>query len=227
MFLKRLIPSFIKQYLIYIVIKYKSKVKIGKRCKIDYESIFEGYNCILNKVEIKGSKIGLGTYIANNSIIRKTNIGRFCAIGENVRTGLGIHPTERFVSISPSFYSLNSQTGLSFTKKQLFEEHKYIDSNNKIYCEIGNDVWIGNNVMIMDGIIIGDGAIIAGGTIVTKNVKPYSIIGGIPGKEIRKRFSEDQIEKLLKIKWWNWKLKKIEKHSKHFDNIQEFIDKFK
>jgi virginiamycin A acetyltransferase len=77
---------------------------------------------------------------------------------------------------------------------------------------IGNDVWIGYNVTIMAGVHIGDGAIIASTATVTKSVEPYTIVGGNPAKPIKKRFSEKQIEKLLKIKWWDWDIEKITKN---------------
>ena len=74
---------------------------------------------------------------------------------------------------------------------------------------IGNDVWIGYRASIMPGIHIGDGAIIAANSVVTKNVDPYSIVGGNPATEIRKRFNEEQIKQLLELKWWNWDIEKI------------------
>ncbi len=74
---------------------------------------------------------------------------------------------------------------------------------------IGNDVWIGANSVIMPGIYIADGAIIATNSTVTKNVEPYTIVGGNPAKVIRKRFSEDKIRELLEMQWWNWDVEKI------------------
>lgn len=74
---------------------------------------------------------------------------------------------------------------------------------------IGNDVWIGHNATIMPGVTVGDGAIISTNATVTKNVEPYTIVGGNPAKPIRKRFSEEQIAILLKLKWWEWKIEKI------------------
>jgi virginiamycin A acetyltransferase len=74
---------------------------------------------------------------------------------------------------------------------------------------IGNDVWIGFNATIMPGVTIGDGAIIASNATITKNVAPYTIVGGNPAIEIKKRFSNEQIEKLLKLQWWNWPIEKI------------------
>ena len=80
---------------------------------------------------------------------------------------------------------------------------------------VGNDVWIGYGATIMPGITIGDGAIIATKSVVTKNVEPYAIVGGNPAKEIRKRFSEEEIKELLEIKWWDWPIEKITAHVHH------------
>lgn len=74
---------------------------------------------------------------------------------------------------------------------------------------IGNDVWLGYKSVIMSGVNIGDGAIVAAHSIVTKDVPPYSIVGGNPARIIRKRFEEEQIEKLLTLKWWDWGIEKI------------------
>lgn len=74
---------------------------------------------------------------------------------------------------------------------------------------VGNDVWIGYGATIMPGVTIGDGAIIATKSVVTKDVAPYSIVGGNPAKEIRKRFSKDKIEQLLAMRWWDWPIEQI------------------
>ena len=90
---------------------------------------------------------------------------------------------------------------------------------------IGNDVWIGYGATIMPGITIGDGAIIATKSVVTKHVAPYSIVGGNPAKEIRKRFSEEAIKKLLEIQWWNWPIEKITANVQHLtgNNMEQII----
>ncbi|MCF8296152.1 MAG: CatB-related O-acetyltransferase [Melioribacteraceae bacterium] len=140
---------------------------------------------------------------------------------------LGLHPTIDFVSTSPSFFSLNPPNGLLLVEKQKFKEHKYIDKEKKFVVKIGNDVWIGNNVIILDGITIGDGAVIAAGSVVTKDVEPYSIIGGVPAKLIRYRFSNDKIEFLLKFRWWQKELDWILKNIQYFEDIDKFIEKKK
>lgn len=90
--------------------------------------------------------------------------------------------------------------------------------------QIGNDVWIGYGATIMPGVTIGDGAIIATKSVVTKDVPPYTIVGGNPAKEIKKRFSEEKIESLLELQWWDWPIEKITQ------NVQELtgtdIDNF-
>lgn len=86
--------------------------------------------------------------------------------------------------------------------------------DNKGDIVIGNDVWIGYGAVILSGVTIGDGAIIGTNALVTKDVAPYTIAGGIPAKPIRKRFSEEKISALMKIKWWNWSEKEILKNLK-------------
>lgn len=83
--------------------------------------------------------------------------------------------------------------------------------DNKGDIVIGNDVWIGYDAVIMAGVTIGDGAIIGTRAVVTKDVEPYSIVGGVPAKEIRKRFAPDVIKKLTELQWWNWAQDKIQK----------------
>ena len=90
---------------------------------------------------------------------------------------------------------------------------------------IGNDVWLGYKATIMPGVSIGDGAIIAANATVTKHVEPYAIVGGNPAKEIRKRFAQDQIDALLKIRWWDWDIEKITRHVQDLtsENIEKLI----
>lgn len=89
--------------------------------------------------------------------------------------------------------------------------------DNKGDIVIGNDVWIGYEAVIMAGVTIGDGAVIGARAAVTKNVPPYTIVGGIPAKPIKKRFSQENINTLLKLKWWDWSKEKI---SQQISDIQ-------
>ena len=110
----------------------------------------------------------------------------------------------------------HTQKSLSTYTFPLFYEEWELEKSNittawdtKGDIVIGNDVWIGYEAVIMAGVHIGDGAIIAARAVVTKDVPPYTIVGGTPAKEIRKRFDADVIQQLLMLKWWNWSTDKI------------------
>lgn len=94
--------------------------------------------------------------------------------------------------------------------------------DNKGDIVIGNDVWIGYDAVIIGGVTIGDGAIIGTRAVVTKDVEPYSIVGGVPAKEIRKRFAPEVIKRLLELQWWNWPEEKIRSAIKsiHSRNVE-------
>ena len=99
---------------------------------------------------------------------------------------------------------------------------------DKCRISIGSDVWIGRGCNLKctnpnKSLIIGDGAVIASDSVVVKNVPPYAIVGGNPAKIIKFRFSEDVIESLLRIKWWNWSLDKIHDNFKYFNDVEKFI----
>lgn len=173
--------------------------------------------CIHENCKVTESVIGSFTYVAKSSEILGANIGKFCSIGPEVWIGLGKHPSD-FISTSPVFYSASKkQLGFSFTDKQLYEEYKK--------CIIGNDVWIGARVMILDGVTIGDGAIIAANSVVSKDVEPYTIVGGSPARLIRPRFDELTTSKLLTSAWWNWDSVKIKENATSFQkHIQSSAD---
>jgi virginiamycin A acetyltransferase len=139
----------------------------------------------------------------------KLIIGKFCMIASDVKFIMNgaNHLTNSLTAYPFAIFGNgweNAMEGKSYPQKG--------DIN------IGNDVWIGHNATIMAGVNIGDGAIIATNSTVTKDVEPYTIVGGNPAKEIRKRFSEDVISKLLELKWWNWDIEKIT------NNIQNLTD---
>lgn len=167
--------------------------------------------------KIHNAYIGDYTYIAMNSIISETDIGKFSSIGPNVFCGWGIHPTNG-LSTAPMFYSTKKQNGVTYSESDKIEERKRIT--------IGNDVFIGANVTILDGVTIGDGAIIGAGAIVSKDIPPYAIAVGCPIKIIRYRFTEEQIDALLRIQWWNWDIADLKEVEQMFFDVDAFIKKY-
>ena len=124
------------------------------------------------------------------------------------------------------FVAQSNKIKASTIKTQNINEHQVIMTKTNGDVDIGNDVWIGEHVTIMSGVTIGDGAVIATNSHVVKNVAPYSIVGGNPAKLIKYRFTEEQIQKLLEIKWWNWNDEKINSYLPLLcsSNIDDFIN---
>jgi acetyltransferase-like isoleucine patch superfamily enzyme len=178
---------------------------------------FGNHNYVGNGVSLESTSLGDHTYINANSTLRYCKIGKFCSIGSNVKAGLGIHPTH-MISTHPSFYSKNKDFK-TFSDQNYFQEYKTIT--------IGNDVWIGENAIIMGGLTIGDGAIIAAGALVTKDVEPYQVVGGIPAKHMKFRFSQKIIEDILNTRWWDLEEEWFEKNHGILRSNDEFFEYFK
>jgi acetyltransferase-like isoleucine patch superfamily enzyme len=166
---------------------------------------------------IENTAIGAYSYISDNCNIKNTTIGKFCSIGPNIMCGRGIHPTNG-ISTSPMFYSTMKQNGITLSKTSKIDELPEI--------KIGNDVFIGMNVSILDGIEIGDGAVIGAGAVVSKNIPPYAIAIGVPIQIKSFRFSDEIIEKLLKIKWWDFPEDMLQKVEEYFFDVEKFVEDF-
>ena len=174
----------------------------------------------LNAV-IKDTQIEVGDYtiyndfVANPLLFEKNNvlyhypilrekliIGKFCSIACGTKF--------LFNCANHSLKSLSTYTFPLFYEEWELEKSNITTAwDNKGDIVIGNDVWIGYEAVIMAGVHIGDGAIIAARAVVTKDVPPYTIVGGTPAKEIRKRFDAEVIQQLLMLKWWDWSTDEI------------------
>ncbi len=158
---------------------------------------FERPVCLLPDCGIVNSSIGSFSYAARRTSITAADIGRFCSIGEDCHIGLGQHPTNHLTS-SSVLYDANFWSWSGPGRSMIQHADIYRRTS------IGNDVWIGTRAMVCGGVKIGDGAIIAAGAVVTKDVAPYTVVGGVPARVIKYRFSKDVIDRLMGIMWFRY-----------------------
>ncbi|WP_343312325.1 DapH/DapD/GlmU-related protein [Brucella sp. BE17] len=165
-------------------------VKLGRYAEI-------GERVILREVTV-----GDFSYFERNGEGIYTEIGKFCSIAANVRINALEHPMERLtthkISYRPNEYF--RYLGLDADFRSRRQQRKVI---------VGHDVWVGHGAVITPGVTIGHGAVIGANAVVTKDVAPYSIMGGVPAHIIRKRFDDLTIERLLALRWWDWPVEKL------------------
>lgn len=135
----------------------------------------------------------------------KLKIGRFCSVACGAKFV--------FTSANHTLHSLSTYTFPIFFEEWGLDVKNITEAwDNKGNIIVGNDVWIGYGAVILSGVTVGDGAIIGARAVVTKDVPPYTIVGGVPARQIRKRFDDETIKKLLTLQWWNWDYEKIRKN---------------
>lgn len=207
-----------------IGIELKTKSIMKQRTYINKGTVLRGRNFVGKGSILTNVDLGFGSYVSANGDLSNARVGKYCSIGPNISSIGGNHPLKDYVSTHPAFYAAKNGAGFSYVDSNAsdFVEDKFVDENKGYFYEIGNDVWIGANVSICQGVIIGDGAVVGTGALVNKSLEPYGIYAGVPAKKIGQRFTNEEIEKLLEIKWWNKDETWIKSNADAFRNINTF-----
>jgi acetyltransferase-like isoleucine patch superfamily enzyme len=192
------------------------RVHVQEGCSI-FRALMERQVVIYPRTWLSEVRFGSFSYVNEQSLMRSVEVGRFTSIGPHFLCGYGEHPSH-LVSTSPVFYSTRNQCGTSFADRDHFAEASA--------TSIGHDVWVGTRVFVRDGVRIGNGAIIAAGAVVVRDVPDYAIVGGVPARVIRFRFSDEAIREMLEIEWWNWSEDKLRAAQAMFvrDDVAAFIE---
>ena len=188
--------------------KVQGRFRVGESVIFTPDVKIEPYTCYIN-----GSFLySFGSFSFSRSPLAPyVKVGRFCSIGARLSI-LGIdHPKSRFTTSSITYDRqaiICSQFFADNPELPNFQTNN-TEAKNSLGVEIGNDVWIGEDVTIARGVKVGDGAILAAKAMITKDVPPYAIMGGIPAKPIKYRFTPRQIESLIALQWWIYDLKDL------------------
>jgi phosphonate metabolism protein (transferase hexapeptide repeat family) len=184
-------------------------VSIGAYCEV-------GARTILQEVAL-----GDYSYVVNDSQITYTTIGKFCSIAAMTRINPGNHPMHRATQSHFTYRSSAYFAGES-------DDADFFDWRRSHHVTIGHDVWIGHGAVILPGRNIGTGAVIAAGAILTKDVPPYSIVGGNPARTIRPRFADGIAERLVALAWWDWDRETLRQALPDFRHlaVEDFVGKY-
>lgn len=184
-------------------------------------SRFGAYTEVGARTVISETVMGDYSYIVQDGQIDMSDIGKFCSIAAHVRINPGNHPTERA-----------SQSHFLYRASRYFDgeadEAGFFDWRRAHAVTIGHDVWIGHGGVVLAGRTVGTGAVVAAGAIVTKDVAPYTIVGGNPARVIRRRFDEPVAERLQALAWWDWTHEQLRLALPDFRRlaIEAFLDKY-
>lgn len=183
-------------------------------------SAFGPWTMVGPRTDVIETTMAAFSYVVNDSNIIYTDIGKFCSIAAHVRINPGNHPTWRASQHHFQYRAANYRLGE--------DEDGFFDWRRENKVTIGHDVWIGHGAILLAGVTVGNGSVIGAGAVVSKDVEPYSIVGGVPAKLIRPRFEPGIADALEALAWWDWPHDKIKTALDDFRtlDVAAFIEKY-
>ncbi|PTQ56810.1 MAG: Chloramphenicol acetyltransferase [Candidatus Carbobacillus altaicus] len=165
-------------------------------------------------------ELGDYSYTGPYCIVQHARIGKFSNIAAMVRIGPTAHPVER-----PTLHHITYRRRLYGVGEK--DDEAFFSWRRAQVATIGHDTWIGHGAIIMPGVTVGNGAVVGSGAIVTRDVAPYTVVVGVPARPLRMRFSEEIVEALERIRWWDWPHDRIrERIDDLAGNVETFVERY-
>lgn len=195
-----------------------SKSVLGAGTKVEEGAVLVPPVRLYGVVNVdKKSSVGKYSYIGTGSYIVECDIGNYCSIARGVEVGARQHPLT-MLSSHPFQYN-----GEHFKKQPGYHIRTVPQPpREKRQTVVGSDVWIGTKAVIQGGVMVGTGAVVGSSSVVTRDVRPYAIVAGSPAKEIRRRFDDETVERLLSSKWWM--LDPVDMNGIDFNDVHAALD---
>lgn len=177
--------------------------------------------------------IGAFSYLSGG-LFYHSHIGRYCSLAYGLHVGQGNHPVDWLSTHPFQYQNLSFNVGDAFAERETYLRDAARADNSTVTkpgrTTIGNDVWIGQGAYIGNGVTIGDGAVIGARSVVVKDVPPYAMVVGSPARIIRYRFAPDLIERLLRVRWWQyapWQIREVDftLPARALDQIERLVER--
>ncbi|MFN3514474.1 MAG: DapH/DapD/GlmU-related protein [Phenylobacterium sp.] len=174
------------------------------------------HDCVLGpwtrvgaRTSLSETAMGAYSYIVDDASSAYAEIGKFCSIARDARINPGNHPTWKAAQHHFSYRARSYDLGPE-------DDHEFFEWRRSHKVVLGHDVWIGHGATVLPGVTIGTGAVVGAGAVVSKDVSPFTIVGGVPAKPIRERFPKAVQDGLLALAWWDWS------HDRLADALEDF-----